>query len=139
MAGPIDFGQFPCHPRICIAAVRGAATGLDCSCRPGWHHDYAHGQHYPAYRYPADDALPPAVRSDFGTAYDGVDRCCAPHPEGGYAMITLTHFLVVGACLFSIGLYAVMARRNAIMVLVGIELMINAAILNLVAFGRYDG
>lgn len=54
-------------------------------------------------------------------------------------MITLTHFLVVGACLFSIGLYAVMARRNAIMVLVGIELMINAAILNLVAFGRYDG
>lgn len=53
-------------------------------------------------------------------------------------MITLTHFLVVGACLFSIGLYAVMARRNAIMVLVGIELMINAAILNLVAFGRYD-
>lgn len=53
-------------------------------------------------------------------------------------MITLTHFLVVGACLFSIGLYAVMARRNAIMVLVGIELMINAAILNLVAFGRHD-
>ena len=53
-------------------------------------------------------------------------------------MITLTHFLVVGACLFAIGLYAVMARRNAIMVLVGIELVINAAILNLVAFGRYD-
>ena len=53
-------------------------------------------------------------------------------------MITLTHFLVVGACLFAMGLYAVMARRNAIIVLVGIELMINAAILNLVAFGRYD-
>lgn len=53
-------------------------------------------------------------------------------------MIPLTHFLVVGACLFAIGLYAVMARRNAIMVLVGIELMINASILNLVAFGRYD-
>jgi len=53
-------------------------------------------------------------------------------------MITITHFLVVGACLFSIGLYAVLARRNAILVLVGIELMINAAILNLVAFGRYD-
>ena len=53
-------------------------------------------------------------------------------------MIPLTHFLIVGACLFSIGLYAVMARRNAIMVLVGIELMINASILNLVAFGRYD-
>lgn len=53
-------------------------------------------------------------------------------------MITLTHFLVVGACLFSTGLYAILARRNAIMVLVGVELMINAAILNLVAFGRYD-
>ncbi len=53
-------------------------------------------------------------------------------------MITLTHFLIVSACLFSAGLYAVLARRNAIMVLVGIELMINAAILNLVAFGRYD-
>jgi len=53
-------------------------------------------------------------------------------------MIPLTHFLVVGACLFAIGLYAVLSRRNAILVLVGIELMINAAILNLVAFGRYD-
>lgn len=53
-------------------------------------------------------------------------------------MITLTHFLVVSACLFSIGLYTVLSRRNAILVLVGIELIINAAILNLVAFGRYD-
>lgn len=54
-------------------------------------------------------------------------------------MITLTHFLVVSGCIFAAGLYAVLARRNAIMVLVGIELIINAAILNLVAFGRYDG
>ena len=53
-------------------------------------------------------------------------------------MITLTHFLVVSACLFAIGLYAVLSRRNAVLVLAGIELMINAAILNLVAFGRYD-
>src|SRR5690606_18794666 len=53
-------------------------------------------------------------------------------------MITLAHFLVVGACLFAAGLYAVLARRNAILVLVGIELIINASILNLVAFGRYD-
>ncbi|WP_257658000.1 NADH-quinone oxidoreductase subunit NuoK [Parapedobacter lycopersici] len=53
-------------------------------------------------------------------------------------MITLTHFLVVSACIFAAGMYAVLARRNAIMVLVGIELIINAAILNLVAFGRYD-
>lgn len=53
-------------------------------------------------------------------------------------MISLTHFLVVSACIFSIGLYAVLAKKNAIMILVGIELMINAAILNFVAFGRYD-
>lgn len=53
-------------------------------------------------------------------------------------MITLTHFLVVSACIFCIGLYAVLAKRNAIMILVGIELMINAAILNFVAFGKYD-
>lgn len=53
-------------------------------------------------------------------------------------MITLTHFLVVSACVFCIGLYAILAKRNAIMILVGIELMINAAILNFVAFGRYD-
>ncbi|EFK58960.1 NADH-quinone oxidoreductase subunit NuoK [Sphingobacterium spiritivorum] len=53
-------------------------------------------------------------------------------------MITLTHFLIVSACIFCIGLYAVLSKKNAIMILVGIELMINAAILNFVAFGRYD-
>ncbi|AIM38661.1 NADH-quinone oxidoreductase subunit NuoK [Sphingobacterium sp. SG20118] len=53
-------------------------------------------------------------------------------------MITLTHFLVVSACIFCIGLYAVLSKKNAIMILVGIELMINAAILNFVAFGKYD-
>lgn len=53
-------------------------------------------------------------------------------------MITLTHFLVISAILFCIGLYAIVAKRNAIMVLIGIELIINAAILNFVAFGRYD-
>jgi len=53
-------------------------------------------------------------------------------------VITLTHFLVVSACLFCIGLYAIVAKRNAIMILVGIEFIINAAILNLVAFSRYD-
>lgn len=53
-------------------------------------------------------------------------------------MITLTHFLAVSACIFCIGLYAVLAKKNTIMILVGIELMINAAILNFVAFGKYD-
>ena len=53
-------------------------------------------------------------------------------------MITLTDFLLVSAALFCIGLYMIIAKRNAIQILIGIELMLNAAILNLVAFGKYD-
>ncbi len=53
-------------------------------------------------------------------------------------MIPLTHYLLISAALFCIGLYGTITRRNAIQVLMGIELMINAAILNFVAFGRYD-
>jgi NADH:ubiquinone oxidoreductase subunit K len=53
-------------------------------------------------------------------------------------MITLTDFLVVSAALFCIGLYMILTKRNAIQILIGIELMLNAAILNLVAFGKYD-
>ncbi|SEM52046.1 NADH dehydrogenase subunit K [bacterium A37T11] len=46
--------------------------------------------------------------------------------------------MVLSAALFSIGLYGVLSRRNAVLILAGIELMINAAILNLVAFGKFD-
>jgi NADH:ubiquinone oxidoreductase subunit K len=53
-------------------------------------------------------------------------------------MITLTDFLVVSAALFCIGLFMVVSKNNAIQILIGIELMLNAAILNLVAFGKYD-
>jgi NADH:ubiquinone oxidoreductase subunit K len=53
-------------------------------------------------------------------------------------MITLTDFLLVSAALFCIGLYMIVAKRNAIQILIGIELMLNAAVLNLVAFGKYD-
>jgi len=53
-------------------------------------------------------------------------------------MITLTDFLMVSAALFCIGLYMIVTKRNAIQILIGIELMLNAAILNLVAFGKYD-
>ena len=53
-------------------------------------------------------------------------------------MINLTDFLIVSAALFCIGLYMIVSKRNAIQILIGIELMLNAAILNLVAFGRYD-
>ena len=53
-------------------------------------------------------------------------------------MIPLQHFLFIGAALFSLGLFAVITRKNAIQILMGIELMINASILNMVAFGKYD-
>ena len=51
--------------------------------------------------------------------------------------LTLNHFLVVSALLFGFGMLAVVTRRNAVAVLMGIELILNAANLNLVAFGRY--
>ena len=53
-------------------------------------------------------------------------------------MISLTDFLIVSAALFCIGLFMVVSKSNAIQILIGIELMLNAAILNLVAFGKYD-
>lgn len=52
-------------------------------------------------------------------------------------MITLVHYLVLSAVLFSLGLFAVVTRRNAVAILMGIELMLNAANVNLVAFNRY--
>ncbi len=51
--------------------------------------------------------------------------------------VGLTHFLVVSSILFSFGLYGVLTRKNAILVLMGIELMLNAANINFVAFSRY--
>ena len=53
-------------------------------------------------------------------------------------MINLSDFLVVSAGLFCIGLFVILTKRNSIQVLIGIELMLNSAILNLVAFGKYD-
>jgi len=52
-------------------------------------------------------------------------------------MVSLSWYLVVAAILFSAGLYGSLARRNAIAVLMGIELMLNAVNINLVAFWRH--
>jgi NADH-quinone oxidoreductase subunit K len=52
-------------------------------------------------------------------------------------MMPLASYLLVSALLFSIGLAGALTRRNAILVLVGIELMLNAANLNFIAFWRY--
>ncbi len=53
------------------------------------------------------------------------------------ATIPLSWFLLVGAGLFSIGLYGALARRNAVAVLMGVELLLNAVNINLIAFNRY--
>jgi NADH-quinone oxidoreductase subunit K len=52
----------------------------------------------------------------------------------------LEHYLTVSALLFGLGLYAVLTRRNAVALLMGVELILNAANLNFVAFARFvDG
>jgi NADH-quinone oxidoreductase subunit K len=53
-------------------------------------------------------------------------------------MIPITHILVLAGALFFMGLVIVVTKRNAIMVLIGIELMLNGANLNLIAFSTQD-
>src|SRR5438477_6438758 len=53
-------------------------------------------------------------------------------------MTPLPYYLIISALLFAIGLAGALARRNAIIVLIGIELMLNAANLNFIAFWRYS-
>lgn len=53
--------------------------------------------------------------------------------------VQLAHFLIVSALLFSLGIYGIVTRKNAILVLMGVELVLNAANINLIAFSRYGG
>ncbi|MBI1806641.1 MAG: NADH-quinone oxidoreductase subunit NuoK [Ignavibacteria bacterium] len=53
--------------------------------------------------------------------------------------VSLIHYLILSAILFSLGIYGVITRRNAIMVLMGIELILNSANINFIAFARYAG
>ena len=53
--------------------------------------------------------------------------------------IPISHFLYLAALLFGIGLFGVLARKNAISVLMGIELMLNSVNINFLAFARYWG
>jgi len=52
-------------------------------------------------------------------------------------MIPLMWYLIVAAMLFCIGVFGVLARRNAVAILMSVELMLNAVNINLVAFWRY--
>ncbi len=54
-------------------------------------------------------------------------------------MDSLTNYLFVSAVLFSLGLFGVITRRNGVAVLMGIELILNAANLNFLAFARFGG
>lgn len=49
----------------------------------------------------------------------------------------LVHFLIVSAILFSLGIMAVLSKRNVIMVLMGVELILNSANINFIAFSRF--
>ena len=51
--------------------------------------------------------------------------------------VGLTHFLVISVALFSLGMYGVITRKNAIMVLMGIELILNSANINFIAFAKF--
>jgi NADH:ubiquinone oxidoreductase subunit K len=53
--------------------------------------------------------------------------------------VLINEFLLLGAALFAIGVYGVLARRNGVMVLMSIELILNAVNINLVAFGALHG
>jgi NADH-quinone oxidoreductase subunit K len=52
-------------------------------------------------------------------------------------MVPLSWYLILSAGLFSIGLFGVLSRRNAIAILLGVELMLNSVNVNLAAFWRY--
>lgn len=51
--------------------------------------------------------------------------------------IPLSWYLILGAALFCIGVYGILANRNLIVIMMSIELMLNAVVLNLVAFARF--
>ena len=53
-------------------------------------------------------------------------------------MIGLNHYLIISAALFSLGIMGVLTRKNAVNVLMGVELILNSANINLVAFSKYS-
>ena len=53
-------------------------------------------------------------------------------------MIGLSHYLIISAALFSLGIMGVLTRKNAVNVLMGVELILNSANVNLVAFSKYS-
>jgi len=78
----------------------------------------------------------------FGTCFSAVGallaQASAPAAEGASSGVGLQHYLVVSALVFGLGLLIIITRRSTIAVLMGIELLLNAAGLNFVAFAKYS-
>ncbi len=116
----------------------------------------------PFFNYPVQDAAVPVdILTQLGQALVGdfvlpfevasvlllaaldrrdLHRARTPQGRGGGLSgmaIPLSWYLIVAAVLFCIGIYGVLARRNAVGILMGVELMLNAVNINLVAFWRY--
>ncbi|MDQ1266318.1 MAG: NADH-quinone oxidoreductase subunit [Bacteroidota bacterium] len=53
--------------------------------------------------------------------------------------IALTEYLILSAILFSLGLYGIITRKHAVMVLMGLELVLNSANINFIAFSKFGG
>ncbi len=70
---------------------------------------------------------------------DGTNEGLQPWGRSSIAPITTLHYLVVAAALFVLGVIGVLTRRNVVIVLMSIELILNAVNLNLVAFSRIWG
>ena len=54
-------------------------------------------------------------------------------------MISVYHYMTVAGILFAMGTYGVLTRKNAVAIMIGIELMLNAAGLNMIAFSHFGG
>jgi NADH-quinone oxidoreductase subunit K len=53
--------------------------------------------------------------------------------------IGLSHYLILSGLLFVLGMFAIITRKNAILILMGLELILNSANINFIAFSRYGG
>lgn len=56
-----------------------------------------------------------------------------------FLSIGVNHFLTISALLFALGMFAVMTRKNAIVILMGVELILNAANINFLTFSKFNG
>ncbi len=123
---PIALGLFGLLAWVIRRCVRRRRTA-----RPWPHTDRA-------LERPVPVDLPASVPRDLLRPAGGCHRGHRPGQEGLTAMLAV-NFLLLGAALFCIGVYGVIARRNAVMVLMSIELILNAVSLNFVAFALMSG